>query len=240
LFTPFEDVVDVAAPKDARVIVGQLINYAQEKEEKNECIATEDIVAILSNHIKSSRVIGYPPKRFKGQGESQKFNTTKKVSDIPDTLAKSFSDWLNEIKIGKKGKHSEEKTITLNEPIFPLAGEDWETCFVRRLHGEYLLSDFWRNLENVYFDILPLKEGKSKSDRIKTIRTVIRGWGSVLGDYWADENSDNGKDVYWVRAVLMQCPIFEKLLRVKRGVKATGRKISQKKRLEVRKGVFDE
>lgn len=219
-------------------LIGQLlelkpINQHDNKYSKEDRM--KDIIAILDNHLKANQVIGHPPKR--GELEKEVLRADFKIEIKQKQIYEAFSEYLaieieewldkKEDEPHKIEKHKIEK---LNEPLYPLRkSENWETCFIRRLHGENLLSDLWRNLDNVYFEIQdmyePEDEDKEKKEEkaiiIKNlnidVETVIEKWVTVLSDYWdcrtnKTNEDDKKNNTFMVQEVLMECPILKHIM----------------------------
>jgi hypothetical protein len=186
-------------------LIGQLLRYA----DKNENIDENNIIQILMNHVQNAKVIGKPPKRRVNETtDITKFETVELNREFLQTRAESIAKWLNTIKYSESIDDGDRE-------IHPL-GKQWETCFIRRLHGECLLSDLWRNLENVYFNIQVPEEGRASdgndSKGLQTVLEVMKGWGEALGNYWAGTDIDKNEDVYRVREILIENPVFTELM----------------------------
>jgi hypothetical protein len=103
--------------------------------------------------------------------------------------------------------------------IFPLSPFNrWESCFIRRLHGENILGSFWRKLQNVYFKVdMETTKGKTNPQKEGTdgVKNIIKAWAKVLIDYWDDSipSESNEKEVEphlaHVREIFEKYPLIE-------------------------------
>jgi hypothetical protein len=201
-------------------LIGQLLKLDVNLNDRKKKIRS-----ILRNHVNDCRVIGHPAKRCEknieqdGSDDVNIFDDIKKINDLLIPLEDDIENWLEEIEKSK-------------ESIYPLLKtKNWETCFIRRLHGESIISEFWRELENVYFKI-PWKnlnpEESEHTDyqekekwqqekvekQVKAVKKVIEEWVSVLKNYWCGESkknqcSDMKDNSAFVWKVLMECPILK-------------------------------
>ncbi len=70
---------------------------------------------------------------------------------------------------------------------------DWSGCFLRRVHGEYILGGLWPRLNAVY---LAKEHQSSKADS----NAVVRAWCEVILEYW--------RGCPAILYLLMSCPVF--------------------------------
>ncbi len=75
-------------------------------------------------------------------------------------------------------------------------GADWEGSFIRRLHGESLIGDFWHRMNSIYLE--RPAEGWSAAE-------VLHRWVGQLLAYWGPENApaESPRDFF------EKCPILE-------------------------------
>lgn len=177
-------------------LIGQLLKLKQwRKDREKEEPGRDEIILLLNKHFDACRVIG---------------NSPKSERNLPRKPGKTFKT-LNE-NILEKGKSYDivEKihkwlygTREDEERIFPYStGTSWETCFIRRLHGKNLLNQFWRKLENVYFDAE--YDEKKRID----VKRVITKWYEVLNHYWSSGNARSDSNIDEVNVFFKACPFF--------------------------------
>lgn len=168
------------------------IDYRESTEDK-----TELIKELLKKHIQAALVVRHLPK---GKNDKKKWKniTFKKCEvsnsfeDLPDVLLK----WLD--KFSYNGEWNR---------IFPIGSKkgtevkpDWKKCFVRRMHGESIMSTFFQNLDKAYFEEV--------TEESLTAKIVLERWCNVLGDYWEGcmGNSNN------IKRLLLSCPLLSPFL----------------------------
>ena len=103
-------------------------------------------------------------------------------------IAKAMISWLKEHSPGlndSETKHEENR-------IKPMEVDgNWGSCFIRRLHGENLMSIFIQKLENAYF---------KKNLEEWTAVLILKEWKEHLSEYW------NG--CRQIKKLLESCPIW--------------------------------
>lgn len=213
-------------------LIGQLLKLNFYKTEQDEQEKNEKIREILENHLKDARVIVNPPKRNIHENTSQS-NFNVRIWDdniIRDKMEDDIKNWLKKFKseekrispILRKEKKNDSK-VTKGD--IKNLKEDWRKCFIRRLHGNNLLSNFWKNLEDVAFKDLyfkTLKKSNSNEKKIYDPERVLREWVYVLLEYWNEQSSKEVSKTYpvkdsqdsfdkpFVREALIRCPIIKK------------------------------
>jgi len=162
---------------------------------------------VIQRHVELARVVSNLPKGKKVESEYGNLETenwgfkditgTSKgsgevmVGKIPG-LAEAMCCWLEknssiELSLnGKEGKIKKENRINPMEK-----NEDWETCFIRRIHGDNLMSVFWQKLENAYF---------KKKLEDWTMGSILYYWKKLLSRYW--DGCEQIKDF------IASCPIW--------------------------------
>lgn len=78
----------------------------------------------------------------------------------------------------------------------------FKQSFIRRLHGDYLLGEFWPNVGGAYLE----GPGVPPSKRRWDARSVLQGWTGVLTDYF-DEVKIDSED-HTLPEMLRACPLF--------------------------------
>ncbi len=181
----------------------KIIDREKEGKKKTGIDVDDEIQFILKDHLDACKVIGNSPKH----DENYTISSSQKIKFTPLTVEPGndiidINGWLYP---GEKEKRKDEKKI------YPLSSTTWETCFVRRLHGKNLLNQFWRKLENVYFDVEspgPPK-GNSGGKAGEQVRRLIDSWKKVLESYWGSRkaNPDDNNEV--VKNFFESCPFFK-------------------------------
>lgn len=181
-------------------LIGRLLGLKEKvskDEGKKKRVAK--IKLVLKSHIDLSQVIGNSPKKEGEIGNlkdsHKKFKPLKgKIETVLNKITPKIDEWLYGNKDDKP-----EKDDKLEKEIFPLSPfNSWESCFIRRLHGDNLLSVFWRNLQNIYFDIDIGAPGEGEETTcgaqavirtISGVENVIKAWAKILINYWDDSLS---------------------------------------------------
>ncbi len=97
----------------------------------------------------------------------------------------------------------------------------WRDCFVRRIHGEYILGAFWPRLHSAFLERQDLTDAKDKRDRAKTrsapnsvstdsggeeflwtAYSAMNVWSEMLLEYW--------RGCPPILRLLLLCPVFLK------------------------------
>jgi hypothetical protein len=139
-------------------------------------------------------------------GEASKVKTDSMESKISD-FAEAMLSWLKDAcstpildSMGKETKRKENRLWPMGienkedeglEEKENRENKNHESCFIRRLHGDNLMSIFWQNLENAYF-----KKGLMDWNA----GLILYRWKELLNKYWT--GNDKIKDL------LETCPIW--------------------------------
>jgi hypothetical protein len=167
------------------------------------------IEKVIRRHFESARVYSKLPKgeeipdnyqelltenwEYKNDGASITGTGDNLETKIPD-FAEAMISWLKEncstfIKMKKKDG---EEDVRIENRIMPMeTDEDWESCFIRRLHGDDLMGKFWQDLENSYF---------KKNLKDWTAILVLSQWKTILNQYW--------KGCTQIKSLFESCPIW--------------------------------
>jgi hypothetical protein len=180
-------------------LIGKIIEFYETHQkcgnDKNDLI--KSISEIILKHFGSALVSGYLPKGGKIEKyEDFKFedweykDETKEGEDSMEKLVPNFSEalfiWLDKNYFTLKNKKEENRIHPMQE------GKDrWGKCFIRRLHGESIMSIFWQDLDNAYYK----KELGNWSAGL-----ILYRWKKLLSQYW--EGCDK------IKNLLESCPIW--------------------------------
>lgn len=199
----------------------------------------KQIEKILKNHIETSQVIVNSPKMKSLSTNDNTDNKDKNIekleslclnNGISDDILEDIAVWLTKITlIEKNAKLVVKRNLWLQ--VYPLGKGDvlpgndearWDACFIRRLHGDNILSDFWRKLENVYFKkAFPGGDGDRETITVTTdigadVKNIIDEWGNVVKNYWdyTPGKDDRQKIVYSspIQEILLECPFFRDVI----------------------------
>lgn len=121
-------------------------------------------------------------------GETNNPNNNSKIAEF----AGAMTAWL-EKNCAVIIKDQEKKEIGRKEKrIEPMGeNENWESCFIRRLHGDSLMSDFLQDLQNACF---------KKNLNNWTAVLILSQWKTILTDYWGNCGP--------IKELLESCPIW--------------------------------
>jgi hypothetical protein len=208
----------------------------EEKKHQEKKERIQQIKIILKKHLNSALLLGkLPGGREEKMVQAMKSNSIdlaiKKRMDVifpkwdafdeQYTQSDTKEEYRLETAVNKMAEDLETwlKKVNSSKRILPMlseTGEDnWEKCFIRRLHGENLMGVFWQDLENIYYQ----KRALHKWD----LHLILSDWFSVLADYWKDckawipDNSESTNQKEWkkfredegIDRVLMECPILK-------------------------------
>ena len=195
------------------------INPIEKEEEQEEHLRKERerrLKATIYRHLKNARVLGAPTL--------ERHNLNLQVEDIEGNPFEEFGQWRfddfrtpvhhlteaiiewldafepNEFRIEPMA------AIDTTKDLHQTSREDWKACFVRRIHGENIMSLFWEDLEN--FDIGELKGGWDSYD-------ALLKWCRVLAKYWDCGREFDPKAPDHLRAqnqtqtLILKCPFVE-------------------------------
>lgn len=183
-------------------------NDEEKKEDKNpKDILIEKIKKVIERHFESARVFINLPKGKEINPKFQNINTknweyTRVDGTNPDSnetkttkiteFAEAMTDWLKD-NCSIVVKDQKDKEIRRKENrIEPVKGnEDWESCFIRRLHGDSMLGIFWQYLQNACFK-------KNLNDW--TAILMLSQWKTILSQYWTGCKE--------IKDLLESCPIW--------------------------------
>jgi hypothetical protein len=207
-------------------LIGQLISMRAGIVDKTLKKDRHDkIISILNQHLEAACVIGRPPKikteeqydgtfKFSEWKCDSGYKEKNEKETIMNHFASKLENWLDT-------QLPEKRHIS---PLYSKGNEKerWEACFIRRLHGESIISEFWRDLENVYFDIQPLYRmvkinNEKKTEITVDVEKVIKGWVSALIVYWKGDTSNGDNNSSRVQEVLKKCPILELFINANEG-----------------------
>lgn len=194
-------------------LIGQLLKLDAGVNQKKK-----KIHYILKNHINDCKVIGHPAKICEKNNQQDGVADINTINYLISPLEDLIENWLDHENLDKEIKPMVED-------------ENWETCFIRRLHGESIISEFWIDLDNVYFKIPwenlnpediehtndqdnKKRQQKRVENQVGAVKKVIEEWVSVLKNYWCGEGKnnhcgdkkDNSSALVW--KVLKDCPIL--------------------------------
>lgn len=77
----------------------------------------------------------------------------------------------------------------------------WKDCFLRRVHGEYILGALWPRLNSMYLEEQSEVQ-EADGTYAWTARTAARSWSDVVLDYW--------RGCPPILYLLLTCPVFLK------------------------------
>lgn len=197
-------------PDDAGECIFVDKNKAKKEESKSiEEKLEERIEKVIKRHFESARVFSNLPKGKIIEPKYQNLHTENweykddagaepdsgnSIKDKITHFANVMISWLKEN--WSISKDNEPKKI--ENRLYPMGGEkkekesgNWESSFIRRLHGENLMSIFIQKLENAYFK-------KNLNDWTAVL--ILDQWKELLGQYW--DKCDKIKDL------LESCPIW--------------------------------
>jgi hypothetical protein len=190
----------------------------------------EKIKTILKKHLDSALVLGNLPKGGSPREKNSKPNKKKKeITTRPDVIFPKWTafDEEGDSEDGRTEKGGTEKGERLLEKaieqmaeklkewlkkvdssnrILPMLegvekADRWRKCFTRRLHGENIMSIFWQDLENKYYQ---------KELDEWNLHLILKDWFSVLEDYWSvvDKQKENNVEPEGIEKLLNECPIL--------------------------------
>ncbi len=81
------------------------------------------------------------------------------------------------------------------------AGGDWGGSFIRRLHGESLIGDFWHRMSSIYLERPPAGWRAAEA---------LHRWVRTLLEYWDPGGSGSASTV---GSLLAGCPILKPFAR---------------------------
>ncbi|MCK4760614.1 MAG: hypothetical protein KAW12_00345 [Candidatus Aminicenantes bacterium] len=122
--------------------------------------------------------------------EENKYDPDSMENKIP-LFAAAIISWLEKNCSDPKKDNNGNERWPEESRISPMENDDWESSFIRRLHGENLMSIFWQDLDNAYYK-KKLKEW--------TAGLILYRWKKLLSKYW--KGCDQVKDL------LESCPIW--------------------------------
>ena len=172
-------------------LLGRLLRLGIDYRETDQD-GTEFIQELLKKHLQAALVVRHLPKGKKDEEEWSKdvfkvWKTGKNGEAIVGKLIKELQTWLKKF----------------NDCMFPMVSnakggdkEKWKKCFVRRLHGESIMSIFFQDLGKVYFE---------ESLNSWTGKEILKRWCTVLDNYWM---GCVGK----IRDLIMSCPLLKPFL----------------------------
>ena len=182
-------------------LMGQLLKMDIDCWEKTDTEKRNLIKNLLEKHLKAGLVVRYLPrgKDFDKKWTDVTFKNWKNGSDSVEKLAKELLEWLQKF----RPDQGDGKNRII--PMDTLASEedkDWKKCFVRRMHGESIISLFFQDLDKVYF----LQDINTSW----TLGSLIAGWCKVLADYWEGCDGD-------MESLLLSYPMLKPFLNKERG-----------------------
>ena len=155
------------------------------------------IEVLISDHCARARV---PGVFGEDQVEYDPFRPESKSHEIVKNLAGSVHKWLTlfqekrvypfNTRAFDRSRSASESVSSRDSSGLMSAGEaDWRNCFLRRMHGDYILGDFWRMLEGVYLERPeathweePRRSGETPTANW-TAWTAMTKWTEVLLTY---------------------------------------------------------
>ncbi len=159
----------------------------------------------LTKHLQEALVVGnLPVGREEGTDITFEEWKIEKNKRVLENVSDKLLEWLKVFRLQKdeeknrifpvgsniynesKENNSEKKKGEWMEP-------GWKECFVRRIHGESIMSLFFKELDKVYVK-KPLNEERKAKELIKM-------WCDVLAGYWTDCTGN-------VKDLLMACPFL--------------------------------
>ncbi len=204
-------------------------NESENKKEQQQ----KEIRGIINTHIfhgmvpgpklGMTRRLGDSPQDDINRAEADLANAFKGWNPLPgreegdalNALVDRILDWFKEIERSNDPLLRPMPTSAL-EPDGSNTRDwiEWRDCFIRRLHGRYILGGFWSRLDGAYLEEQKIQQ----SDHKWTAGIALRSWVNTLLEYWlkpepthrnkfqVNENSPNCSKV--VR-ILKACPILE-------------------------------
>ena len=187
-----------------------LKDNAKEASESIEEGLRKRIEKVINRHFESARVFSNLPKGKELKGEELKGgigrlltenweykddvgiaqDTEENMKELIPKFAGAMVFWLKNNWSISNGRGTGEE----ENRIFPMkAAEDGssDSCFIRRLHGDSLMSIFLQKLENAYF---------KKDLKDWTAGSILYQWKKLLSGYW------DGCD--GIKYLLESCPIW--------------------------------
>jgi hypothetical protein len=172
------------------------INYEKENESIEEKLKNR-IKEVIKRHFESARVFSNLPKGKKTKEEyldlkteNWEYKVNAETTHDEDSMEHKIPDFADALISWLK----ENWSITNRISPMDGGGEEsgnWKSCFIRRLHGDSLMSIFWQDLENAYF---------KKNLENWTAVSILYQWKELLSRYW--DGCDKIKDL------LESCPIW--------------------------------
>ena len=182
-------------------LVGQILEDSHretddEDDPRRTANRIERIEVILERHCATAM----EPGSFQEGGTLFSKWSFSSNDDLIKELARQINSWVAEyfaarVKLIQQLPEDKKENPKLWQDAF-------EMSFLRRLHGEYLLGEFWPNLGGAY-----LEEPKGPKTKGWTAWSVLNGWKSVLTDYLGNvpiEARDSD-----LACVLRKCPLLE-------------------------------
>jgi hypothetical protein len=187
-------------------LIGRLLEIDRDYDGFDDFEKIDLIKEQLEIHLKGALVVENLP----GEGinklniDKWRWNDQdeKDMKDYLDNLSKELLKWLKKFHKGsieplKTGTvRGDRKNKKRNKNSLDKNREAWEQCFVRRVHGDNIVSFFILKLEEVYFEN-PFKK--------LTAKYLIAEWCSRIGKYWDKCSGD-------IKNLFMLCPILSILL----------------------------
>ncbi|MCG8420828.1 MAG: hypothetical protein MJE77_23145 [Proteobacteria bacterium] len=132
------------------------------------------IEAIIWRHLKNSRIVS-TSSLDSPEGKDPLDVDDWQLPDLEDavtSLAAALCTWLKDF---HTSLYRIEPMYRLKaaESDMPVTRRDWKGCFVRRMHGENLISHFWKDLESQNADT-PTRDA----------RMALQKWCLDLAKYW--------------------------------------------------------
>lgn len=172
--------------------------------------------ATIYRHLKNARVLGYQTKARQTVTSSHSTKDNQHFENFGQwrfydfrtpihKLTIKIIDWLDAF---DPEKYRIEPMSFLNTPsdLNTTNREDWKACFVRRIHGENIMSLFWEDLENY-----AVGELSNDWDSLK----ALHKWCAVLAKYWDCGREFDPKALHhypsqnFTQALLMTCPFVK-------------------------------
>jgi hypothetical protein len=183
-------------------LIGRLLEIDRDYDGFDDVDKIELIKEQLEIHLKGALVVENLP----GKGINELNIDKWKLNEQDKTKMRQYLSFLSAklfgwLKVFHEGRIEPLKTGTVrgdrknkkrNKNSLDKKREAWEQCFVRRVHGDNIVSFFILKLEEVHFE-------KSFSNFIA--KDLIEKWGSRIDKYWDNCSGD-------IKNLFMKCPIL--------------------------------
>ncbi len=174
------------------------LTFMGEKEEFRKKIVEEH----LKRHLQETMVVmsHTPEEGMANDGETFNDVTFKELECLDMKEAGCFSDlvteilaWLDDFRPADTDKSN--RIFPLDAGVHDDNQWSWDRCFVRRIHGESIISIFFKSLDKIYVKDYPGNDTKWNAGE------VIERWCLQIGGYWEGCIGNVGE-------LFLKCPIL--------------------------------